>query len=564
MILDEIQSLSIIPEFGTNEYKEYLKQKEFIKFLLDINRNELPVYISHHGMFINSLFFPSKYLKENYIDNLLKWNFCSDDLLSGYGYHFYKGKKRIKIFKPLEFGVPDLLKKAKPFILLRYFEGRIGKKSYIEICSFFIQLHNLHFIDEKNAYYVLNKSGEIEEIIKIYYLQDYIIVTINKNLLDIHLFLTNSVLLRFFNRKIYHDWSFITREKKREEYKLIDEDHEIFANRIIIFNEKDSPIASSLRGFNIIRNYQSYRRIISILNSNEELNKYEKFIAWDWKNKRIAECSCDPNELCNYFVKSNKPHEMSPVFFKPEVILKYKQDAEKYSICNNLISCRGIWGIPFEVNEVGQIYTYLIYLSGIPYSEQLYLKSYNENPKAGISEKSIKENFRGEFDLTYEPLSELKESLHILQNSKSELWSCNNEELYNILNYPLSDSLEEWQNEIHNLDKLVIEGLNNSYIKKLSKSLNCYKENLGSIKLLKEILISKNFNNDEITIIIRPLCEIHFLRTKFFAHRKSEKTDNIRKEIIKKYNDLKNHFYNLIKSVDNSIKLLINIDFNNK
>ena len=53
-------------------------------------------------------------------------------------------------------------------------------------------------------------------------------------------------------------------------------------------------------------------------------------MAHDRKHDRIAEISCAPSALANYFTESDLPFEITPAFFHPEVLLKYKMDREKY------------------------------------------------------------------------------------------------------------------------------------------------------------------------------------------------------------------------------------------
>lgn len=422
--------------------------------------------------------------------------------------------------------------------------------------------HNLHFLEERNAYCRLNESGDIEQLIKIIISPEEALVTIKQDLLDFHLFLTKSVLLRFFDRTLFID-KLLIKERSRQESAFRDQESEIYARGGKVFNEEKHPIESWLRGFQIIRNRQPRKKMIAIL-TGESLTpkKYEKFIAWDWKHGRIAECSCDPKELGNYFVESDRPYETSPVFFDPEVLSKYKQDTEKYTIKRRSISCRGAWYLQtYHINEAGQVFTYLVYLGHLPHNEQLYWKSYNEKPEAGIPEGVFKEDFKGEPDPSYKPLSELKEALRKLQKEKSQLWSCENEELYEQLNYPVSDSIKEWADEIRNLDILVIEGFKHAYLKNLAKSLNCYDSELRSIKLLKEILKAKEINEEEINEIIIPLEEIQFLRSKFSAHIRGKKADSIRKQLIAQNGNLNNHFRNLVERTDKSIKKLLKLIF---
>ncbi|WP_333653430.1 hypothetical protein [Dissulfurispira sp.] len=350
-------------------------------------------------------------------------------------------------------------------------------------------------------------------------------------------------------------------EKDRQESKFHDKRNGIHARRGIAFDKENLPTAGWLRGFQIIRNHQPRKKMIKILAGEySKPQKYEKFIADDWKHNKIALCSCDPKKLGNYFGKSDKPYATSPAFFKPAVLLKYKQNPEKYTLEQRSISCRGSWGLKtYDINEAGQVHTYLCYLGDLPHSEQLYWKSYNEGPKAKISKRAFTTDFMGTWDLSYEPLSALKKSLQELEQTKVELWSCANKKLYQQLNYPVTDAVKEYADEIHTLDKLVIEDFRRPYIKKIAISMNCDDSKLGTIKLLRKILETKGIDSYEINEIISPLDEIHFLRTKLAGHSSGKEADNIRKDLIAKHGDLRKHFCNLVEKTDKAIKELTRI-----
>ena len=109
-------------------------------------------------------------------------------------------------------------------------------------------------------------------------------------------------------------------------------------------------------------------------------------IAHDWKNKVVKEISSAPGATANYFTQSDLPFELSPAFFRPEVLSKYKADSEKYQLHERTISCRGTWSLQsYDINEAGQVHTYLVYLRHLPYEEQLHWKAHNEAPKGTIS-----------------------------------------------------------------------------------------------------------------------------------------------------------------------------------
>ncbi|MFC1955393.1 hypothetical protein ACFLWZ_02490 [Chloroflexota bacterium] len=490
----------------------------------------------------------------------MKWQSSPGDSW-GFGYSFGKrGEPKPFISKPFDSNYSKILEKAQPITYLRHFEGKGEKKGYVEVSQILTHLHDLHFMEERQAYCKLNKEGDIEDVIKILYPQEGgYVTTIKQDVLDFHLFLNRSVLVRFFDRVIY-DKEVGLDQKDQQKSDFSDETNEIYARRGILSNQNGVATSSWIRGFQVIRNRQPRKVMLARLTGKDlEPKKYESFITWDWKHKRITNLSCNPSELDSYFADSGKPFQTSPVFFKPDVLLKYKQDTEKYTLDQRHIGCRNSWSLQsYDINEAGQVFTYICDLGDLPHSEQLHWKQYNENPKAGISERALKTDFKAEWDLSYEPLSELISSLEKLSKNNSGLWTCRDSSLYAQLNYVVSDSVKEWSDEIQTLDKLVIEGLNYSYLKKLGQSLTCYDPTLGGIKLLGEILKAKGINNQEIEQIVSPFGEIQFLRTKFSAHvSDTTEKDQIRKKIITQYGTLKNHFRNLVEQTDKGIKLLL-------
>ena len=78
----------------------------------------------------------------------------------------------------------------------------------------------------------------------------------------------------------------------------------------------------------------------------------------DLSHTLLENISTDPSATTNYFEanKNSLPYEVSPAFFRPEVLLKYKADREKYTINeeHRLISCRGGRELrTYDINEAG-------------------------------------------------------------------------------------------------------------------------------------------------------------------------------------------------------------------
>jgi len=559
-ILKQLNQLSVPPETGTANYEQWIQQQNFFRFLLNTQTDEVPLYVSHNHTYLYSLFLPISVLKGGYVNDLLEWD-ARPDSSWGYGYSFGRGgkPKRIRLFEPFDSARSSLLKRGIPITFLRSFEGRKGYRSYVEINQFLTHLHGLHKDEAVNSFCRLDEDGNIEQTLKIHHTKESILVTLKSDVIDFHQFLTKTVLVRLFDRMVCRDWKRFAGWGNPNTSINRDAKNEIFWRAGIQSEKSGNLFASYVRGFQIIRSRRPRRELIVQLEGKPlKSKKYEKFIAWDWKNKRIAEVSCDPKKLGNYFVKSNKPFETSPVFFKQDVLLKYKADPDKYSVSDRKITCRGTWGLEtYDINEKGQIHTYLVYLGRLPHSEQLYWKSFNERPKCGLSKRALKTDFKGEWDLSYDPLLSLKKSLQKLQKDKADLWRCNDEDLYRRLNYPVTDAEKEWVDEIHALDKLVIEGFFYPCLKSLATSLGCFNERLGSIRLLESIFEKKSISKEEIKGIVEPLIEIHNLRTKFAGHRSGKDTAKIKDDIVKKHGDLKAYFRALLQRTDQAIQTLL-------
>jgi hypothetical protein len=181
--------------------------------------------------------------------------------------------------------------------------------------------------------------------------------------------------------------------------------------RLYFRSHREGANGSWLRGVQIIRPRLSSEEFGKYLyDKDREPKQYASFITQDWKNKRVVEVSCAPDAMASYFEEDSPlPFEISPAFFNAAVLDKYKTDPEKYSLEHRSISCRNAWHLQtYDVNSSGQIHTYIKYLGDLPYSEQLYWKSFNESPKGSISQRAFTTDIKGEWSDYPDPLRELQ------------------------------------------------------------------------------------------------------------------------------------------------------------
>lgn len=558
-VIKQLDDLKTIPN-SKNDKQKHVDQTNFLDFLVNTTDDDVPLCILDDYIFLYSLIVPEKLITRTSTEDLLKWEVNLDESW-GWGYSYAGGMKKPQLFPPFDTNSSIILRSSSPILYLRSFEGAIEKKSYFELDQKLSHLIGIHYEDSLSAYCRLNDDGDVEQVSKIIVEEERKILTLKKEDLDFYLFLTKSVLVRCFDRTVtldkYFGWDSNTKVALIGDQKC-----EVFANRGIHHSKDDKPVASYMRGFQIIRCSSKESISEKITNESEDEREYVSFIAHDWKNKEIREISSNPKKLGNYFVESDMPFGTSPAFFNAEVLMKYKQNPEKYRLTDRRIVCRNSWELQtFDINEAGQVHTYMVYLSRLPYKEQLHWKQYNEEPKSGISKRAYVSDFLGQFPDKEDVLSGLIQLLQKLEKTNPHLWNCKEPNLFDNLHKVATNNLKEWTDEMHTLDKLVIEGFNKKYIKNTLEGLNRYhKESddaLGSILLLEKLLIEKCTDEHFAKEIIKPLSETHFLRTKFSGHASTEK-NKIYKNIIKTYKNLQTHFETHLENVKNSIERICN------
>ena len=320
-----------------------------------------------------------------------------------------------------------------------------------------------------------------------------------------------------------------------------------------LYRQKVIGNAAYTRGIQIIRPRDS-RTISDQVSSRwagTPKHEYVTFIAQDWRHNRIVEISTNPAATTNYFEASENdlPYEVSPAFFRPEVLSKYKTDREKYTVKDREIWCRASWTLQaYDVNEAGQVFAYIRYLRNLPDSEQLHWKSFNEAPKAEISERAFINDFKGEFVTFRHPRAETLSILHRWQASGVEWWTLRDEDLLDRANPPISSSKDEWAEAIMDLSKLVAEGLEVKFLRaKLDKLGEAYRADEKSIALLEKIMAATNPFGGPVTL--EGLRTVQHIRSKVKGHSGSSEGKAIAQDAIAKHGTYGEHFNHLCKLV---------------
>ena len=554
-----VNKLSTVPE-NKKDFDAWIELKDAIPFLREnANHDQIILDMGAMSAFVHGTVVPISNVSPPDAKDLMFWDVSAS---SSWGIdldYSEEGLKSISIAEPVDGSTRcKSFRHGERLVFYRVFDGRQGTKHYWEILQKFTHLFGLHFLQERNAYCRLDRNGDVEEVIRIIEIPGRggrwgtAAVIFNRRVLDEYLTLTDSVLLMAFDFTRTHPGSFGGWHNLGQEEVVAEGD---FFYRFHIEPEH----ASYMRGVQIVRSGISKERLIAMHDhAIAEPRKYASFIAWDFKNKTVREISTAPTAIANYFTKSDLPFELSPAFFKPDVLLKYKNDSEKYRLEDRSISCRNAWSLEtYDINEAGQVHTYLIYLQRLPYEEQLYWKSFNEEPKGPISERALTTDFKGDWYTGYDPLASLKEFVLQLDHLQVPWWMLRSEQLLARVHYPVTASPDEWANEILYLDQLVVEGFETRWLRKTATALGRNPPaNYQSLKLIEEFLMALGFEEAHARNITAPMHQLHFLRTKLKGHAQGDDVPAIRKDAIAQYGSYGKHFRALCGQCDEGIRTI--------
>ncbi len=505
-----------IPDLISEAYRNWLSCADVPRFLGATSSEDVPVYLCVPYFYLYSMFVKERKLKGNYVKDILKWNF---DASGGWGYGSQRGPTGFRkvVIPPLDSTASKILDGSDPVFFLREF---VGVKTYPEINQRFAHIVGIHWVNERSAYQRLDENGDYEDVAITHTDNGETICTVNWQDLEFYMFLTDTLLIRVFDVTRFSprgniNWSDVTSFYS-------DEETEIFARHNV------GGDAAYFRGFQVLRRRATDDEMMRAVRG-ERNQKYETFLTHDWKHGEMRECSCDPKALGNYFAQSDLPFEISPAFFRPDVMLKYKQDPDKYHIEPRSISCRGTWYLRYGINDEDQIFVYLKDLAGLPYAEQQYWKAFNELPKAGIPDRVFATDFKGERPSWHDPLISLKSTLRdfprtiVLDGQELNLWNLD-EDAYSRLSYVVTTSRKEWEDQILILAKLLVDGFKKGTLIRLAKRLGCYDDrntehrHWGTLKWIERCLESKGFILEEAKSILDPLRRVYDMRSHGIAH----------------------------------------------
>ena len=448
---------------------------------------------------------------------------------------------------------------------LVYFRDIRGLTSHdltpIEISQPFAHVTGIYWRQPESAYARIDHRGDWSAIVSVATAKQRPgtnLVSCRRQDLDLHLIATDAVLVRSFEFIMSRPAeTFEIRYQEHVDRDIATGDGLYYVEQ---FNEGNF---GAIRGVQIILPRLTPNEVEQLVKKGRVADSYEStpvdYKVLDFRNGEIATVSTDLSTTTNYFEAEDNdlPFETSPGFFRPEVLAKYKADTERYTVHENGIVCRGGWDLKsFGVNDAGQIFAYICDLRHLPHEEQLHWAIYNEVPRAGISERAITTDFKGEWPTEMTSREKLVDVLQRWQRQKSGWWKWRPMAAPHFrIVVPRTGSRDEWEAAIGRLCTDVIEGFD---VKALRRILEAHEDkvdkNMRSIALLERILCARGeLASDQRLVALR---ELNAGRNLGPAHAGQMDAREFVNEALEKHETFAAHFEHLCEKLAEELSLI--------
>ena len=557
-LLADIARLDALPEDAA-EYSRWIKAPKHLTFLQEnAKSNELAILVNGPFTFVHTVMVDQDKIASVDRDDLLRWN--GTPSYSRASYVWGGGRDDVWVQTNGDEWDSRTLKLARPLVFLRMIDGLTGKErvSY-EILQEYAHVEDIFWREEQHAYSKFDMHGDWTQIVSVTSKdkRDGItVVSFSREHLDQFLAASNSVLVRMFDFELLRRSNFVEWPKGAE--------NEVRLSQDLFYRQKVDPEkAAYTRGVQIIRPRSPSREIFESIKSGLRGPAgigYVEFSVWDRRNQRLASVSTDPSASTSYFdaTENTLPFEVSPAFFRPEVLLKYKADKQKYTIDeeHRTIYCRGGWSLrTYDINEAGQVHTHIRYLRELPYKEQLYWLSFNEHLKTDISERAFLNDYLGQPADIVDPLVTVVLTVKAWSESGVAFWRLRDDKLLEQVNTPRTASRQEWAQGFSDLSKLVVEGFEIPVLRaKLKEMIIPFDKDEKSLSLIEKVLIGSGMIPSGSRL--DGLRAVQEIRSKVASHVGGARAVKLEREAATDHGTFSAHFESICTTVVQELKMI--------
>ncbi len=556
-LAERIVQLDILPQ-AADEYAIWIKAGGHLDLVRDnAFADELIIHASGDHTFIHTVVVKENSLSPVDHDDLLGWS--GNPFFSCASYAWGGGKDEVWIERENHWGFASL-KSARQLVYGRDFEGlKEPGSGYHEILQEYLHVTGIHWRPERHAYCRFDNHGEFDNIVSITPRRQrggVTLVSFKRGELEQYLAASGSTLVRMFDFMLLRHSEFTSWPLGPD--TIVKESDSLFYRQKI-----DPGKAAYTRGVQIIRPSPEKSKIFATIKdgwAEHRHRQYCEFLAFDGRNKKVVSISTDPSATTSYFDASSNslPFETSPVFFRPEVLSKYKADRDKYTVSEEHMSihCRGGWELrKFDVNDAGQIHTYICYLRDLPDDEQRYWQSFNEEPKARIAHRALLHDFVGEWTDIVDPLQAALSMLRHWNQSDLDWWRLRDEALLERVNTPRTSSQDEWAQAFADLSKLIIEGFEIAPMQARLKEVGVkFNKDERSLALIEKILA--DLGSLDAGRRLDGLRAVQAIRSNIASHSRGDRASELGRDALEKHGTYQAHFKEVCRTVVDELRTI--------
>lgn len=203
---------------------------------------------------------------------------------------------------------------------------------------------------------------------------------------------------------------------------------------------------------------------------------YPEFIIGEDDHGKPVKHTCNPDLLANYFgANPDALHYLTPVHFRRDVLAKYYDDPQLYSVEDGYLRCASLWGLQIDNDHDDRVVVFLGDLGrDLPSAERDHWRGYMISADAPISET----NFRRSFLAQPTDPTAIDLAFRRIYSDATRAWMArygwplfrepkeSDVFLLQQLRVPLNDTHNEFEDAIKLLGKLMSDALNESSIGK--------------------------------------------------------------------------------------------------
>lgn len=415
----------------------------------------------------------------------------------------------------------------EPFVIRRWFNDILP--AYQELLEEFRLFHNLHHADGSNEYLMLDSDGNEHVAARIVGKR----IEVRAHQLRQFLALKDAYLAIYFDRVRNSTLPIEDIEESNRFTDHIDDRTRYTLNVASTEGIRDDYSSfSRVLGKRLIPPFPKERS--GMWPYDEEEERFQSFIIGVSEIGDPIENTCDPDLLANNFgANPEAPNYLTPVFFRREVLGKYYAAPSRYEVHDNHLSCGDLWGLRLDNNHPTYVIVFLGDLgSDLSYNEQRYWRSFNVPPDGGISGVTFDRAILAKFadperpDLLFKYLYD-----DVIRKWPKEWgWSllrtlgAEDEHCLKALHVPLTDEQKEFDDQVLNLTKLLVDSLNESELVSRAGTL---REDPKGIDKLEGFFREQGFSSMQDHIGF--LRDLQSLRSCGVAHLKGDRYKKIKK-----------------------------------